>query len=372
MCMQPDATQHQYENYDKDFVHTPEQTPPPIETFDTVHAYKIPETPVAKTSHPFLKIISGLIILAIVALLAGAYYTYTAFTEPVTLSQNPLIIDIPKGASLQKVTDTLAYAGIIRSPFIFRSSMILAGFDASIKTGEYTFVKPVTMSEVIERLVTGDYQYIPVKFTIREGEDARTIYTNLTAQFPKLQATSTLLDILVSREGKLFPETYTFPPFATQDLILKTIDAEYQKRISAYKTDIASSTYSELQILTIASILEREVPKKEDMRIVAGIIYNRLAENMPLQMDSTLGYVTGKGSLQLTTEDLQADSPYNTYTNKGIPPAPIGNPGDASIDAALHPETHQYIFFLSDADGVNHYAVTYAEHLKNRKKYLGK
>jgi UPF0755 protein len=249
--------------------------------------------------------------------------------------------------------------------------MIFAGFDSAIKEGEYTFSKNISMTGVIERLVKGDYQYIPVKLIIREGEDARTIAKSIAAAFPKL-ATSSMATKLMDLEGKLFPETYMFPPFASEELILKTIGAEYEKRIAKYSSDIASSTYTELQILTIASILEREVPKKEDMHIVSGIIYNRLKKKMPLQMDSTLGYVTGKASLELTTADLQLDSPYNTYKHAGIPPAPIGNPGDASIDAALHPDTHQYIFFLSDAQGVNHYAVTYAEHLKNRKKYLGK
>jgi UPF0755 protein len=367
---QPDP----YANYEKDFVHIPEKNPSPIEivpeaneAFDTKKHSIVLET----KNHPILKAIMFGILICTLSIIAGAYYVYTSFTKPVTPLVIPTIVNIPKGTSLQQVTNKLSQAGVIRSAFVFRSSMIFAGFDSAIKEGEYTFSKNISMIDVIERLVKGDYQYIPVKLIIREGEDARTIATSIASAFPKL-ATTTMLTRLTELEGRLFPETYMFPPFASEDLIIKTISNEYAKRIAPYQSDIASSTYTELQILTIASILEREVPKKEDMHIVSGIIYNRLKKNMPLQMDSTLGYVTGKASLELTTADLQMDSPYNTYKNTGIPPAPIGNPGDASIEAALRPETHQYIFFLSDKDGVNHYAVTYAEHLNNRKKYLGK
>lgn len=370
--MQQNPQQHPYTNYDKDFVHIPEQEPKPIEILnDRFGDEEKKPAPVQKKPYSILKLLSMIVLCITIAVIFGSYYLYTAFTKPVTISGTPIIVDITQGSSLQKVTNMLHDAGIIRSAFVFRSSMILADFDAAIKTGEYTFAKDITLTQVIERLVKGDYQYIPVKLIIREGEDSRVVASSIFKTFPKL-ATTTLTQKLIAREGKLFPETYMFPPFATEDLIIRTIDSEYSKRIEKYKQDIASSTYSELQILTIASILEKEVPKKEDMRIVAGIIYNRLKQNMPLQMDSTLGYITGKASLELTTEDLKIDSPYNTYKNTGIPPAPIGNPGDASIDAALHPETHTYIFFLSDKDGVNHYAVTYAEHLKNRKKYLGK
>lgn len=370
--MTNETQQDPYANYSKDFVHIPEKNPSPIEIIDNIQ-----ETPKKNISrqpsgHPILKTITVGILIAIIGLIGAAYYTYMVFTKPVSFTPaTSVVIDIPKGSSLQKVTNILENAGIIRSAFVFRSSMILAGFDASIKTGEYTFAKDIRMTEVIERLVKADYQFVPVKLIIREGEDAKTIATYIAASFPKL-ATTSIATKLMEREGKLFPETYMFPPFATEELILKTIDNEYEKRIAKYRSAIASSTYTETQILTIASILEREVPNKADMHVVSGIIYNRLAKKMPLQMDSTLGYVTGKASLELTTADLQLDSPYNTYTNKGIPPAPIGNPGEASIDSALRPDKHQYIFFLSDSQGVNHYAVTYAEHLKNRKQYLGK
>ncbi|MES2985707.1 MAG: endolytic transglycosylase MltG [Patescibacteria group bacterium] len=322
-----------------------------------------------KTS--ILKVVLYCVLAFVLLVTASLVYVYFAFNSPAYPDTLPMVIDIEKGSSLQEVTEMLGDKGVIRSPFLFRSSMILGGLESSIKTGEYTFNKPIIMAEVVERLVKGKYEYVPVRLIIREGENAQSVADAMAVQFPKL-ATTTVMTELKKREGKLFPETYLFAPFTTVEEIFTTIDAEYEKRITPFREMIAASGRTELQILTIASILENEVPVKEDMKVVAGIIYNRLRTGMPLQMDSTLGYFTGKASLELTSEDLKLDSPYNTYVYKGLPPGPIGNPGEVSIEAALRPASHSYIFFLSDATGVNHYAKTYAEHLANRKKYLGK
>jgi UPF0755 protein len=226
--------------------------------------------------------------------------------------------------------------------------------------------------EIVEKLVNGRYEYTPIIITIKEGEDYKTISNNIYNNFKNVSNKYTRNDfsmVIKYKEGYLFPETYNFPPFANIEDIFKKIDQEFIDRIKKYNL----TTFSELnKVLTIASILEKEVQKPEDMKIVSGIIYNRLEKGMPLQMDSTLGYFTGKASLELTTKDLQIDSPYNTYKVKGLPSGPIGNPGDVAIDAAINPDKNDYIFFLSDKDGVNHYAKTYAEHLKNRKLYLNK
>lgn len=352
-----------YENYDKEFVHIPEvEKEPVIKT-------TIQQPMEHKTS--VFKVVVYMVLAFLITVSGVLLYIYFAFNIPAHPDSLPIVIDIQKGSSLQTVTEQLDDAGVIRSALVFRSSMIFGGLESSIKTGQYTFSKPIIMAEVIERLVKGKYEYIPERLIIREGEGSDTVIQSMYKQFPKL-ATSSVMVEFKNREGKIFPETYLFAPFASLEEILGAIDEEYEKRIAKFRPDIASSSYSEEQILTIASILEREVPVKKDMKMVSGIIYNRLKAGMPLQMDSTLGYFTGKASLELTTEDLKLESPYNTYINKGLPPGPIGNPGEESLDAALHPEKHSYIFFLSDADGVNHYAKTYAEHLANRKKYLGK
>ncbi|MES2623227.1 MAG: endolytic transglycosylase MltG [Patescibacteria group bacterium] len=362
--MQQDMRTDPYSNYDKDFVHMPdEQKVPPIAPMKS--------TPEPQHKISVWRVVLSTILAGVLIISAGILYVYYAFNTAVQPEVTPTIVDIPPGASLQKVTNILDDSNLIASPFLFRTSMIMGGLESSIKSGEYTFSKPIVMAEMIERIVKGKYEYVPVRLIIREGENAHTVAESMATLFPKLSTTTTAIE-LAKREGKLFPETYMFAPFATLEEIVTTIDTEYEKRIARFRSDIASSTHTELEILTIASILENEVPEKNDMKMVAGIIYNRLKDSMPLQMDSTVGYITNKASLELTLDDLKIDSPYNTYAYKGLPPGPIGNPGDVSIEAALHPSVHQYIFFLSDADGVNHYAKTYKEHLNNRKVYLGK
>ena len=317
------------------------------------------------------KIYKILVSFIIVVLLLISFLYINIFTK-VHNKNYPVIIEIEKGESLSSVSSKLQKSKIIGNEFIFKNFIQIMNQDTKIKTGEYTFKKPLNVIEIVEKLVNGRYEYTPIIITIKEGEDYKTISNNIYNNFKNVSNKYTRNDfsmVIKYKEGYLFPETYNFPPFANIEDIFKKIDQEFIDRIKKYNL----TTFSELNIvLTIASILEKEVQKPEDMKIVSGIIYNRLEKGMPLQMDSTLGYFTGKASLELTTKDLQIDSPYNTYKVKGLPSGPIGNPGDVAIDAAINPDKNDYIFFLSDKDGVNHYAKTYAEHLKNRKLYLNK
>ena len=133
----------------------------------------------------------------------------------------------------------------------------------------------------------------------------------------------------------------------------------------------ASFTVNEINdTLTTASILEREANGTEDIKIISGILQNRLNKNMPLQVDAPFYYLLGKESSELTQADLKIKSPYNTYINKGLPPAPIGNPGLKAIEAAVYPTKTDYLYYLHDINGVVHYAKTHSEHVKNKQLYL--
>ena len=350
---------------DKDFVHI-------AETTNTIQPVNAPIAPVQKKRSPILRFVAWSIFTLFIAVIATGIFVYKTLITPHTATQTyPFVVNIPSGANLNTVTQKLGAENIISSPTVFRLVMLVTGQESSVKSGEYTFKGPLSMLGVIEKLVRGRYEYDPVKLIIREGEDSKTIAKNIVQAFPKLNEND-VYEKLKIKEGYIFPETYSFAPFADIDEILKTTTREFDKRIARFDASFASTTKTKAEILTIASILEKEVPREVDMKMVSGIIYNRLAKNMPLQMDSTVGYITGKASLELVTADLKIDSPYNTYVAKGLPPTPIGNPGEASIRAALYPEKHEYLFFLSDKDGVNHYAKTYAEHLRNRRVYLGK
>ena len=307
----------------------------------------------------------------IFAFLIGLTFLYLQIFLPVNAGIYPITIEVAQGETLSSISDTLYTQHIVKNKFIFENFIKLLGKDSKLQIGEYTFKKSLNVIEITDKLVNARYEYIPVIITIKEGEDSKTITDTIFNNFKnvnKLYTREQVLETIKNKEGYLFPETYNFAPWVTLDVVLKKIDDEFVKRTGKYNL-----TTGELKrIIIIASILEKEVPVPSDMKIVAGIINNRLSKNMPLQMDSTLGYFTGKASLELTTADLQLDSTYNTYKVKGLPSGPIGNPGDVAIEAAINPDVNEYLFFLSDTEGVNHYAKTYAEHLRNRKIYLGK
>jgi UPF0755 protein len=314
------------------------------------------------------KIFASLIIIFLITL----SFVYLNIFIPVNAGQYPITIEVVQGESLSSVSDKLYDKKIIKNKLIFNYFIKLTKQDSRIQVGEYTYHKPLNSIEILNKLVSGRFEYIPIIITIKEGEDSNIIIDKIYNNFKNVSKEYTreeVLEILKSKEGYLFPETYNFAPFATLDGIFKKIDEEFVKRVSE-KYNLETNDLN--KILIIASILEKEVPKPIDMKIVSGIIKNRLSKDMLLQMDSTLGYVTGIASLELTKDDLKLDSPYNTYKIKGLPSGPIGNPGDIAIEAAMNPDTNDFIYFLSDKDGVNHYAKTYAEHLNNRRVYLGK
>lgn len=317
-----------------------------------------------------MKLMHKIFISFIVVLLLILSFLYINIFFKINAKNYPIIVEINNGDSLNTITNKLYENKIIKNRFIFKNLTKAFNQDSKIKSGEYTFKKPVNSIEIISRLISADYQYIPVIVTIKEGEDYRNIvdkiydFKNVNKNYTKEQ----LSEILKNKEGYIFPETYHFAPFASLDDMFRKIDDEFNTRIQKYNIKKEDLT----KILTIASILEKEVQHKEDMKTVSGIIQNRLAKGMPLQMDSTLGYFTGKASLELTISDLQIYSPYNTYKVKGLPSGPIGNPGDIAIEAAINPNKNEYLFFLSDKDGINHYAKTYNEHLRNRRIYLQK
>lgn len=299
-------------------------------------------------------------------------FIYLNIFIPVNAGQYPINVEIVEGDNLSLVSDKLYDQKIIRNKFIFKNFIKLTKQYSRIKAGEYTYNKPLNTIEILNKLVSGRFEYIPIILTITEGEDSRFIVDKIYNNFKNVNTVYSkdeLLKILQNKEGYLFPETYNFAPSANLDQIFKKIDNEFNKRV--LEKHSTSSEYIK-KIIIIASILEKEVPHPEDMKMVSGIIQNRLKKNMPLQMDSTLGYITGKGSLQLTRDDLATSSPYNTYKIKGLPPGPIGNPGDVAIGAAINPDKNDFIYFLSDKSGMNHYARSYEEHLRNRRVYLQK
>jgi len=173
----------------------------------------------------------------------------------------------------------------------------------------------------------------------------------------------------VSLEGYLFPDTYRFFKDATlSDVISKMIDNLSNKLTPDLKTAIKNSSYSTYEILTMASLIEKEIPKDSDRSIVAGILWKRLKAGVPLQVDATLVYITGHN--ELYEADRKINSPYNTYLYRGLPKGPIANPGLSTIKAAIFPETSPYWYYLSTKDNTTIFSKTLEEHLRNKAIYL--
>ena len=168
----------------------------------------------------------------------------------------------------------------------------------------------------------------------------------------------------------MFPDTYFFRPGESTEAILSVFDNTFHNKINKIQKEITASGHTLAELLTMASILEKEASKTKDRREIAGVLWQRIKTGMPLQVDAVFPYILGKNTFQLNLDDLKTDSPYNTYKYKGLPPGPINNPGIDSILAAATPIKSKYVYFLSDKSGNFHYAVTYAQHLANKKKYL--
>ena len=173
-----------------------------------------------------------------------------------------------------------------------------------------------------------------------------------------------------SFEGYLFPDTYFFYSNVTPDQVIETLRNNFNQKIKTALLDIQASGKSLQDVITMASIVEREATSSTDRKMIAGVLWKRISISMPLQVDPPFYYILGKDSSQITLKDLAMDSPYNLYKNKGLPPTPITNPGMSSILATVNPTTSNNLFFLSDKKGAIHYAPTYEGHVANKLKYL--
>jgi UPF0755 protein len=173
-------------------------------------------------------------------------------------------------------------------------------------------------------------------------------------------------------EGYLFPDTYRIFATATaEDIVIKMLDNFAVKVVAELQSALAEKNLSWAEVVTLASIVEKEVSLPVDRRLVADLFWRRLQDNYPLQSDATVNFVTNKGLIQPSLADTQVDSLYNTYQNIGLPPGPICNPGLASLEAVVYPLSNTYYFFLTTkSDGQVIYSHTYEEHLQNKAKYL--
>lgn len=312
----------------------------------------------------------GSLLIVGVVMVAGLFFIgWQIMFSPPTEFSSGSIVRVIRGASMSDISQELANEHIIKHPILFRFLLRTSGASSHLQAGAYLFVSPQNLFVVAYRLVTGSYGIPPVRITFPEGTTVREMATQIANAFP-LIAASDFLSAGKQYEGYLFPDTYLFQPSSDTESIIATLRDNFDTKTSELSRDITSSGHSLSDIVIIASLVEKEARTVPSRRIVAGILWNRLAQKMPLQVDAVFGYIYNRDTYSPSFSDLKVDSPYNTYTHTGLPPGPIDNPGLESLDAALHPTKTDYFYYLTGSDDLMHYATTYAGHQSNQKKYL--
>lgn len=295
------------------------------------------------------------------------YIIFTLFFSAPIGFPTGAYVEVADGASLKEIAGTFEQRGVVQNGTLFEWTVRLLGDDKHIPAGEYFFSRQENLVWVAMRLLSGAFETVPVRVTIVEGSTVNDINRLLLQKLPGFNNRQF---VERAQEGRMFPDTYFFRPGQSTEAILSVFDNNFRNKVLDIQKEIAASGHTLDELLTMASILEKEASKTKDRQMIAGILWHRIDIGMPLQVDAVFPYIMGKNTFQLTLEDLQFDSPYNTYKYKGLPPGPINNPGLSSILAAATPTKTKFIFFLSDKNGVFHYANTYAQHLVNKERYL--
>jgi UPF0755 protein len=278
-------------------------------------------------------------------------------------------IEITSGSSISAIATQLEAQKVVSSGTLLYFILLWQYDPTDVKASVYIFDTPLNVTSVAKRLTEGDFDSNLITFTHVEGERVTEIANNAARVLPNVSVAE-FVSTATPLEGTLFPETYRVPvTYSTQELIT-LMQNMYEQVLSPLRPAIASSSLTEREVIILASIIEREANTPESMKMVSGILQNRLAIDMPLQADASIEYVLDKPLKELLPEDLKINSPYNTYTNKGLPPTPIGNPGKAAIEAVLYPTQSEYLFYITDPDGTFHYAKTFNEHRTNIENHL--
>ncbi len=332
-----------------------------------------------------LKMIGVIFVICMSLGGVGALFFAPLFI-PLSGEKKEYVITITNSMPQEKVVKTLQEKGLIHSQIPFELYLKIMYGSGHFKEGEYRIFSPISAVSVAKlffqgpkiqertiKIIEGWNRKDIAKYLEKEGVGRADDFLELTHTVEPFADIALLSKkpINVDMEGYLFPDTYRiFSDAKPQDIVRKLI-ANLESKITAEMlSEIRSHGQTVHEALTLASIVEREVQTDTDRALVADLLYRRIKLGMPLQVDSTISFITGKQNDRSSLTDLQIDSPYNTYKYKGLPPGPIANPGLSSIRAVVYPKANEYLFFLTTPEGEVKYARTYAEHLENKRKYL--
>ncbi len=282
--------------------------------------------------------------------------------------KNARTFEVTQGEGVRQIANDLKAQGLIKDPIIFFLLIKQKNIGEKIQAGEFQLSPSMSAGKIADilQLATDD-----VRVTIPEGKRADEIAALFKEHFSNYQ--DSWEQQLVAQEGYLFPDTYSFAKGADSNTIISTMEENFAKKYASI-SDGQKSTLTKAQIVTIASIVEREAKFPQDRPLVASVIMNRLTAGMPLQVDATVQYAIGNSSNWWPTltdngNNIAPSSPYNSYTNPGLPPTPISNPGLEAIKAVIDAPQTNYLYYVSDKSGNNHYEVTGEEHQADIQKY---
>lgn len=333
------------------------------------------------------KIRTFFIVVFILGILStlGPYYIYSDLMKPVSSSNmEERLIVIPKGSSTGAIANILKDEKLIKSAEAFKIFVKLENVGGKFKAGKYSLSQSMNVDEIVKKLISGNPTVAVVKVTIPEGYELRMMAEKFaesglcTAEEFLAAANSKEYDFefvkdLPKRknqlEGYLFPDTYEFYKDATPEQIVERMLTRFAEvynnnfREQAEKRKLTTD-----EVVIMASIIEREAKMDNERKLVSSVFYNRVKKGIRLQSCATVQYILEERKPVLTFKDTKIKSPYNTYENDGLPPGPIAAPGLKSIEAALYPETSDYLYFVARNDGTSVFTKTYAEHLAAQRK----
>ncbi|MGI6678618.1 MAG: endolytic transglycosylase MltG [Dehalobacterium sp.] len=321
----------------------------------------------------------GIIILVLIAILAASFIGL--FIRPVPVHQE-VFFRIPEQATTSDIAQMLESEGLIRHHLPFKLYTRLTGLDGKLKAGEYSFTGQVSLWDIGEKISRGQAQ--TKKVTIPEGYNLIQI-AQLLAENGFVDQDK-FLEVAQTKnfpypylpppnsperlEGFLFPDTYQITPGWPEDkviaMMLKRFDDVFLSEWHDRAREIGMTIH---EIVTLASIIEKEAKVPEDRPVIASVFYNRIKSGMHLESCATVQYALGEVKQVLLYEDLKIDSPYNTYLHGGLPPGPIACPGKASLEAALYPADSNFYYFVAKSDGSHYFSRTLAEHNEGKRKY---
>ena len=308
-----------------------------------------------------------------------SWYLYCLFVPP---GNGGVARDVsfPPGSGIRKLAADLKAGGIIRSSWHFVLLTRLRGQAHRLKAGDYRFNDGMTPDVILKKLVSGDVDYR--KFVLPEGYSIYQAAELLEqkgyfsgAEFLEKCRDRVLLDRLgvreASAEGYLYPATYNLSRGGNVEQLITQMIEQFDKRYAELTAQKGGEVgLSRHAVVTLASLIEKEAVSSEEKSLISSVFHNRLKIGMPLQSDPTAVYGVRAFSGKVTKADIERRSPYNTYLIKGLPPGPIGNPGAEALEAALHPATTKYLYFVARQDGTHQFSLTLDEHNRSVQKYL--